>query len=197
MNENLKPTLWRTARALSNTGRLKLMRLVANAKGVKGVVELAEEVGLSVAVTSIYLRQLNARGLISVVRSGPYVYYGTGSDRSLPVAIEIQKAFQRLFSRKKLPSDWTERLMPVLHAYSHFRREIIIRDLLKHDHINYAELLRCSGFSEPTFLRHLNILLKAEVVSKDKKGCYFITKPKNSLESVLLSYVVNKGGWYE
>ena len=180
MNENLKPTLWRTARALSNTGRLKLMRLVANAKGVKGVVELAEEVGLSVAVTSIYLRQLNARGLISVVRSGPYVYYGT---------IEIQKAFQRLFSRKKLPSDWTERLMPVLHAYSHFRREIIIRDLLKHDHINYAELLRRSGFSEPTFLRHLNILLKAEVVSKDKKGCYFITKPKNSLESVLLSSV--------
>ena len=48
MNENLKPTLWRTARALSNTGRLKLMRLVANAKGVKGVVELADEVGLSV-----------------------------------------------------------------------------------------------------------------------------------------------------
>ena len=189
MNENLKPTLWRTARALSNTGRLKLMRLVSNAKGVKGVVELAEEVGLSVAVTSIYLRQLNARGLISVVRSGPYVYYGTGSDRSLPVAIEIQKAFQRLFSRKKLPSDWTERLMPVLHAYSHFRREIIIRVLLQHDHINYAELFRRSSFCEPTFLRHLNILLKAEVISKDKKGDYFITKPKNSLESVLLSSV--------
>ena len=189
MNENLKPTLWRTARALSNTGRLKLMRLVANAKGVKGVVELADEVGLSVAVTSIYLRQLNARGLLSVVRSGCYVYYGTGSDRSLPVAIGIQKAFQSLFSRKKLPSDWTERLMPVLHAYSHFRREIIIRVLLKHDHINYAELLRRSGFCEPTFLRHLNILLKAVVVSKDKKGCYFIAKPKNSLESVLLSSV--------
>ena len=190
MNKNLKPTLWRTVRALANVERLKLMRLVANAKGVKGVGELAKEVGLSVSATSIYLRQLNARGLISVLRSGPYVYYGTGSDRSLPVAIEMQKSFQRLFSRKKLPSDWTERLMPVLCAYSHFRRETIVRVLLQHDHVNYAELLRCSGFCEPTFLRHLNILLKADVVSKDKNGNYFITKPKNSLESVLLSSVV-------
>ena len=80
--------------------------------------------------------------------------------------------------------------MPVLHAYSHFRRETIVRVLLKHDHINYTELLRRSDFCEPTFLRHLNILLKAEVVSKDKKGSYFITKPKNSLESVLLSSVI-------
>ena len=43
MKTELKPTLWRTARALANRGRLNLMRLVANAKGAKGVCVLAAE----------------------------------------------------------------------------------------------------------------------------------------------------------
>ena len=41
MGTELKPTLWRTARALANPDRLNLMRLVANAKGAKGVADLA------------------------------------------------------------------------------------------------------------------------------------------------------------
>ena len=73
----LKPTLWRTARALANPDRLNLMYLVANAKGEKGVVELAGEAGLPVPTASTYLRALNARGLISVVRVASFVYYGT------------------------------------------------------------------------------------------------------------------------
>ena len=51
MKTELKPTLWRTARALANRVRLNLMRLVANAKGAKGVCELATE-----ANDSAYLR---------------------------------------------------------------------------------------------------------------------------------------------
>ena len=46
MGTELKPTLWRTARALANPDRLNLMRLVANAKGAKGVVDLANEANL-------------------------------------------------------------------------------------------------------------------------------------------------------
>ena len=72
---------------LANGDRLNLMRLVSTAKGAKGVSELAAEAGLPIPTASVYLRALNARGLISVVRAGPHVYYGTGSDRSLPTAV--------------------------------------------------------------------------------------------------------------
>ena len=41
MGEELKPTLWRTARALANEDCLNLMRIVCAAKGAKGVSELA------------------------------------------------------------------------------------------------------------------------------------------------------------
>ena len=69
MEATLKPTLWRTARALANGDRLNLMRLVSTAKGAKGVSELAAEAGLPIPTASVYLRALNARGLISVVRA--------------------------------------------------------------------------------------------------------------------------------
>ena len=71
----LNPTLWRTARALANPDRLNLMYLVANAKGEKGVVELAGEAGLPVPTASTYLRaqcpwadQCRPRGVVRLLR---------------------------------------------------------------------------------------------------------------------------------
>ena len=182
MSEQLKPTLWRTARALSNPDRLNLMRLVANANGAKGVADLAVEAGLPVPTASTYLRALNARGLISVVRTASFVYYGTKSDRSLPVAVAIQEAFRRLFARKTLPKDWAARLLPLAKAYANPRREEIIRTVLQHQPIRYHELHRRVGFCETSFLRHLNILLKSDVLVHDiDSSTYALAKPANSL----------------
>ena len=185
MAKELRPTLWRTARALANADRLKLMRLVSNANGAKGVSEIAAEAGLPVPTASIYLRTLNARGLISVVRLGRYVYYGTESDRSLPVAIAIQKSFRSLFAHKRLPDNWTDVLLPTLRAYSSPRREAIMRILLEHPQICYSELLSRSGMCEMTFLRHLGILAGAGLAACDSTKSYSLARPRNSLESVL------------
>ena len=186
MGTELKPTLWRTARALANRDRLNLLRLVAISKGKKGVAELAAEAGLPVPTASIYLRALNARGLISVVRSGPYVYYGTGSDRSLPVAISIQKAFRKLFALKELPADWTDRLLPLLHAYSNPRREAIVRIIAMRQPLRYVELHMRSGICETSFLRHLGVLTAAGIVTLDPNGSYSLAKPRNSLAAAFL-----------
>ncbi len=189
-SNQLNPTLWRTARALANPDRLNLMYLVANAKGEKGVVELAGEAGLPVPTASTYLRALNARGLISVVRVASFVYYGTKSDRSLPVAIAIQEAFRRLFSRKTLPKDWTARLLPLVKAYANPRREEIVRTLRRHQPVSYAELIRRVGFCETSFLRHLSILLRAGIIIRDAdSGTYALSKPMNSLAAAFLSSV--------
>ena len=191
MGTELKPTLWRTARALANPDRLNLMRLVANAKGAKGVVDLANEASIPIPTASLYLRALNARGLISVVRSGSFVYYGTGSDRSLPVAVSIQKAFRRLFSRPSLPSDWTKRLLPLIRAFSNARREDIVRTISQRQPIRYVELHQRVGICESSFLRHLDVLLSSGVVVHDKKdSSYRLAKPSNSLVAAFLSALI-------
>ena len=186
MGKPLKPTLWRTARALANSDRLNLMYLVSTAKGTKGVAELAAEANLPVPTASIYLRALNARGLISVVRSGPYVYYGTGSDRSLPVAMSIQDSFRRLFARKSMPTGWTANLLPLLRAYSNSRRETIVRLLRNFQPMRYSELRKLSGLSETSFLRHLDILAAAGIVAQDDKDSYVLANPRNSLAAAFL-----------
>jgi DNA-binding transcriptional ArsR family regulator len=187
MKNELNPTLWRTARALANADRLNLMRLVANANGAKGVSELALEANLPIPIASIYLRALNARGLISVIRSGSFVYYGTGSDRSLPIAIAIQGAFRRLFAKRKLPDDWQDILLPILNAYSNQRRELMVRILSEHSGISYLEFHKRSGLCETSFLRHLRILVNAGIVSLDSNGLYLLAKPRNSLEAIFLA----------
>ena len=187
MGTELRPTLWRTARALANPDRLTLMRLVANAKGAKGVVDLANEANIPIPTASLYLRALNARGLISVVRSGPFVYYGTGSDRSLPVAITIQSSFRNLFALKKLPRDWTARLLPLLKAYSNPRRELIVQIIGARQPIRYVELHQRAGICETSFLRHLGILLAAGIIIRNPDGSYSLAKPANSLAAAFLS----------
>ena len=171
---------------MANRDRLNLLRLVAISKGEKGVAELAAEAGLPVPTASLYLRALNARGLISVVRSGPYVYYGTGSDRSLPVAISIQKAFRKLFALKELPADWTDRLLPLLRAYSNPRREAIVRIIAMRQPLRYVELHMRSGICETSFLRHLGVLTAAGIVTLDPNGSYSLAKPRNSLAAAFL-----------
>ena len=187
METTLKPTLWRTARALANGDRLNLMRLVSTAKGAKGVSELAAEAGLPIPTASVYLRALNARGLISVVRVGSHVYYGTGSDRSLPTAVRIQRSFARLFALSQLPKDWKDRLIPVLRAYSNPRREALVRTLRMIQPIEYSGLYQASGLCETSCLRHLGILMAAGIVVRGEGGLYTLAKPSNSLSATFLS----------
>jgi len=187
MGNELKPTLWRTARALANADRLKLMRLVANAKGEKCVVELAAESGLPVPTASTYLRALNARGLISVKRSGSYVFYGTAADRSLPVAMSMQRAFRNLFARKTLPPDWEERLLPLVKAYANPRREEIVRTLREHQPLRFVELHRRVGICETSLLRHVKALVSAGIVARSANGEYTLAKPSNSLSAAFLT----------
>ena len=187
MATELKPTSWRTARALANSDRLHLMQLVSAAMGARGVSELAAAADIPIPTASIYLRALNARGLVNVVRVGPYVYYGTGSDRSLPVAASIQKSFASLFARKDLPDDWTARLLPLLRAYSSPRREAIVRTLVKARSIRYDEFRRLSGMCTTTFLRNLGKLLDAGIVVRDTEGFYSLAKPQNSLAAAFLA----------
>lgn len=189
MKEGLKPTLWRTARALANADRLRLLRCVFKSQGAMGVSELAEETGLSVSTASTYLRALNARGLVSVVRSGSYVLYGTASDRSLPAASAIQAAFFGLFERQHLPREWEKSLLPLLRGYAHPRREEIVRCLTQRAPLSFTVLQRASSVPAVSLLRHLAILVPAGIVDKDEKRNYSLSAPDTDIASAFLNAV--------
>jgi len=165
------------------------MRLVSIAKWTKGVVELAAEARLPVPTASLYLRALNARGLISVERSGSHVYYDFGADRSLPAAMSLQKAFRRLFAIQHLPSRWPVKLLPVLRAYSNPRRESIVRLLRFCQPIRYTEFRKRSGIGETSFRRHLGNLISAKIVVRNPDGMYSLATPRNSLSAALLGAI--------
>ena len=187
MKESLRPTVWRTARALANVNRLKFLRAVFAAKGTKGVSVLADELGLSVPTASVYLRALNARGLVDVKRESSHVYYGCGGDRSLPEAQSLQSAFARMFARKDLPDDWPSRAIPILQAYANERRIEIVKTLAANGPLTFTALLRLAGIPETSLLRHLSLLVEGGVVALDDKRQYCVAKPKDALRSTLLT----------
>lgn len=182
----LKPTLWRTARALANADRLELLRLVYEAKSKQNVTDLAKRVNLAIPTTSTYLRALNARGLISVVRSGSFVFYGTNSDRSLPVAAAIQSAFFHFFRTTKLSRGWSQKYVSLFKGYAHPRRENIIRCLKKTHLLTFGEIHQKSGIHPIALLRHLAFLLKAGIITRDEEHHYTLVQPSDIIASTIL-----------
>ena len=192
MKEKLRPTVWRTARALDNENRLRFLRAIFVSKEAKGVTRLAEDIGVSVSTASQYLRALNARGLVDVKRESSYVYYGSGKNRSLPEAQLLQDAFRRLFERKNLPSDWPARISPVLKAYANERRISIIRTIADNGSLTFASLSRLADMPETSLLRHLSLLLDGGVVAQDERRQYVIRPPQNSLQQALLKIATSE-----
>ena len=177
----LRPTIWRTARALANDKRLNLLRLVAKSEGKVDVTRLAKEAKLPKPIASNYLRALNARGLISVVRVKAFVYYGTESDRSLPTAIAIQKAFARLFAQPSLSKNWTRQLIPLFKGYAHPRREKIVKILHESQPISFEDLSQVSGIPKPSLLRHLYTLTSGGIVEQDDQRRFILAEPQDAL----------------
>ena len=185
MKTTLRPTLWRTVRALANANRLLFLRAVFESKGKKNVSQLSEEIGLSVSTASIYLRALNARGLISVRKKDGCVLYGDGKNRSLPEAQLLQKSFRILFSEPDTPEDWAESQAGFLQSYAHENRLSIIATLMRFRSAGFMEIRDEIGLPKTTVYRHLSILGRSSVVAMDDKGRYVLNEPRNQLEKAL------------
>ena len=180
----LRPTLWRTARALANIRRIELLRLIYTAVKPLDVTMLSERIQLSIPTTSAYLRALNARGLISVIRSGAFVYYGNASDRSLPTAEALQSSFRHLF-KGDLPQDWARDLVALFRGYAHPRRETIIRLLNELQPVAFCTFQRACGFSPTSLLRHISVLVRAGIVLKGEDRLYSLKTPSNQISAIM------------
>jgi len=71
--QELIPRLAMAGKALSDENRIRILLCVC--PSAKAVSRVVEEVGLSQPLVSHHLKELRRAGLVSVERSGPFVFY--------------------------------------------------------------------------------------------------------------------------
>lgn len=189
----LKPTFWRTVRAVMNETRLRLMRVVVEAEGRACVVEIAKSAGVDESLASICLRQLNARGLLGVRRERIKVLYNTESNRSLPESVAFQHALVSML-KGPLPKGWELDLIRKLKAFSHFNRLAIIVRLSKGP-ATIDDLYASIGVVVKSLYHHLRYLTGAGLVSSERcygKGTVLrLVQPDHPVVKVMLDILVS------
>ena len=161
----LKPTLWRTCRAVRNPLRLRLLKAVFEHDGEFCVRDFAKLLQIDEALTSVYLRQLNARGLIGVSRERVRVVYNTAPDRTLPDALKLREAL-KAYLTGPLPDNWEMELVRIIDAFSHPNRlAMLIR--LAQGPATIHELFEAAGVVVKSIYHHLRFFTTAGLIAKE------------------------------
>lgn len=188
----LRPTLWRTVRAVLNEQRLRLLRDVFAHDGEFYVRQVARRAGLDDPIASIYLRQMNARGLLGVRRDRIKVYYNTEPDRSLPEAVSIQSVLRSCVSGPQ-KKGWELRLMTVLRGFSHFNRLAILLRLAEGP-ASYAQLCAAMGVCVKNFYHHMHYLRCAGLVDTafvNGESLFVLVRPEHPVSVCLLKLLLS------
>jgi DNA-binding transcriptional ArsR family regulator len=155
----LRPTFWRTCRVIANESRLKLLWAVFEEPGLC-VGDLAEKTGLRPNYTSMQLRALNSRGLITQYRVDLRVLYYPEVNDSVDYAPEFLNSLRVCYERgiplKKVISHAT--------AFTHQRRIEIVQAMGQLKKMKFAEIQEATGMSSPALSRHLSKLSARGVV---------------------------------
>ena len=118
---------WKVCAALDNPKRLALLKLlIESPTDYPCVGEIAEKVGLSVGVTSLYLKQLREAGLVSSACADRRIYY-----RAFPTDARgetVVSAFRRFFAEHPTTTRLFD-LLEVIRALAHRRRNAYLRFL--------------------------------------------------------------------
>lgn len=159
MDNNYHPTLWRTCRVLANENRLKCLREVIQNPG-SCVEDIAVAVSCPANFTSMQLRALQARGLMTAYRQSRWVRYTPKADPHVPSATPILNVFIEIF---QTDHDLTE-IIKELTAYTHPRRLQIIKTLHQHKSLDSVSLAAMCSISLPAVVRHIRKLNKRYLI---------------------------------
>ncbi len=166
MTISLTPSLWRTCRVLANPLRLACLHAVCDDRD-HTVSELAQRARLSPTVASLYLRQLQARGLIRSVRVGRWVRYSAIADPAVAHAADVLAAMKRALRRSHPPY---RRLFRTLTGFTHPRRLVILRALPDNNAVPVERLHDVTGIPVPALSRHLNKLRRHGLARRTPSG---------------------------
>lgn len=185
------PTVWRTCRALMNVRRLACLAIVLKSPGLS-VGKIAVKAGIPENQTSMNLRALQARGLLSARRDGRWIRYFPEPDPLVNHAAAVLDAVRREL-RGGNERD-TNGLRTTLCAFTHSRRLTILKCLMLQDEITCETVASRTRISKPAVWRHLETLRNAGLVYETKDGLWLLMARKRlpALAQKLLD-VIQKG----
>ncbi len=157
----LKPTLWRTCRALANRRRLRLFQYVLRNPG-RAVSAIARDLRMDDPVASQYLRILSARGLLRAEPKGRRVFYRVQADAAVPQAGVLVTALAATLRGRASP---VERAFAALTGFTHPRRIAVLRALAEGP-CEMKVIRRRARMSTSAAQRHLRKLMKRGYVFK-------------------------------
>ncbi|MGI5869231.1 MAG: ArsR family transcriptional regulator [Kiritimatiellia bacterium] len=184
--EHLSPTLWRTCRVLANPNRLRCLKAVLKTPGLT-VEDVAASVRLSESKTSLALRALQSRGILSSRRRSRWVHYYPETDPAVGTAEPFLDAARHALIDNKMSE---EDFKCAMQAYTHPRRIAIVQALAHAENLQPEDLSVMLDISPEALARHLRKLQTLGVVAITEKGCK-LEKPGSSLAKALLRIVLS------
>ena len=181
MNDSLRPTLWRTCRALANKHRLEILR-VLDQDGPQTVSKMRDRLGQPISCVSENLRALNARGLLTAKRQGREVRYELGADPTVPGAKEL---LQAVLETLRLRENGDTYAFKLLTALTHYRRHQILF-VLTTESLPFGELCQRSDMSRQALQRHIAKLHERGFIVH-KARAWHVANAKSPLHQCLLS----------
>lgn len=176
---SLRPSFWRTCRAIACESRLQLLWVLFEEKELS-VCELAHRTGMGNAQASVQLRALNARGLISFRREKMRVLYRAQANEAIGYAPQLLEGLRLCHERGMEFST----VIRQATAFTHQRRIEMVR-ILKDEPMDSEQLLLASGMSSSALFLHLGKLTARGFIKKNH-GRYRVCAPANRFGKVLL-----------
>ena len=185
--KELNPTLWRTFRTLTEKNRLSCLLFVIEHPGAI-VKDVADSTGLMQHATSLMLRSLQSRGLLSTQRAGKFIHYFPIPDDQVPTAYPLLHAMSEALVDQKLQAPEIRRIMT---AFTHPRRIEIAR-VLEISPMSDIALSACTRISLPAVKRHLDKLRRHGFASCDESQKWHILCPDSPLARAVMKQVVGE-----
>jgi len=136
---------------------------------------------MPVDVASLYLRMLQARGLVRCERSGREVFYSDRADPLVSSAPGMLKAMRAALGPGEGP---LRNAMFALTAFTHPRRIRIVRALGTRA-MTTEDLGRVTGISPRALERHLDKLHRRGVLSWDEDRVMWSEKPSPLVQALV------------
>jgi len=175
----LRPTFWRTCRAIAHKTRLRLLWEIFKGNNLC-VTDLGRAIGISEPTASIQLRTLSSRGLIRPVRGKLNIIYHPEANSELEHVEKLLNALRYSFET----GISFETVIHQTTGFTHLRRILIVR-ALSTSAKTFGELMEETGIAPPALARHLKKLEARYFIKKTSK-LYRLARPKNPLGKTLL-----------
>lgn len=167
----LQPTLWRTCRVLANRHRLRILGCLLKEPD-QTVTAISNRLHLPVAVTSQYLRALEARSLLTARRKGRYVSYQASSAETAGAAQPLAIALRLVFRRE---TDPVTTVFRAATAFTHPRRVVLVQALAGGAQ-TFWQLHERTGISARALRRHLAKLEMRGFITHENGVCALVTQ---------------------